>query len=267
MMLIADIVNPEFPSGRVTVVATHLEDMTTPHNRLKQLRELLDEIRDLNHPVILAGDMNTSTHDAAPISLTRAMKQRFGSGKWWAESAAPEMLSRTTPFGWIYEVSRRLIGFARTVDDPTVGSEPLFGRNPEAAFFKTLEHFRFGDGKVFDFRGDKQHSSNGRAGNLADSNERAEKGFVPTNELGRTFGPVGKFKLDWIFVRPAKLTNPHDKKQSYQFAPCFGRTLKELNQSIPERISDHNPIIVDLPLSEPPLLPNSNSGSISKPRN
>ena len=32
MMLIADIVDDELPSGRVTVVATHLEDMTTSAN-------------------------------------------------------------------------------------------------------------------------------------------------------------------------------------------------------------------------------------------
>ena len=31
-------------------------------------------------PVIVAGDMNTNTHNAAPITVTRALKQRFGSG-------------------------------------------------------------------------------------------------------------------------------------------------------------------------------------------
>ncbi|HEX8921165.1 MAG TPA: hypothetical protein VF766_06785, partial [Pyrinomonadaceae bacterium] len=54
-----------------------------------------------------------------------------------------------------------------------------------------------------------------------------------------------------IFIRPASLTEPHAVKQPYRFAPLFGRTLKELNQSIPERISDHSPITVDLPLGEP----------------
>jgi hypothetical protein len=253
MMLLADMEDPELPSGRVTVVATHLEDITTPANRRKQLNELLDQIRNINNPVILAGDMNTSTHNAGPINVTRALKQRFGSGKWWAEDAAPEVLMRTTPFGWAYDVSHRLIGFARAVDDPTVRSIPLLDRNPEAAFFTTMEKFRFTDGNAFDFRGEKERTSNGRTGNLADSNERGEKGFVPTNELGRTFGPIGKYKLDWIFVRPAKLTDPHGINQPHRFAPHFGRTLKELNKSIPGHISDHNPIIVDLPLQEPAL--------------
>jgi hypothetical protein len=100
---------------------------------------------------------------------------------------------------------------------------------------------------------ENRRTSNGRAGNLANSNERGEKGFVPTSELGRTFGPVGKYKLDWIFVSPPRLTEPHGIKQPSRFAPHFGRTLKELNDSIPGRVSDHNPILVDLPLQEPAL--------------
>jgi hypothetical protein len=185
MMLIADIVDDELPSGRITIVATHLEDMTTPAHRKKQLIELLDEIKTINHPVIVAGDMNTSTHDAAPVSVTRALKERFGSGKWWAEEGVSEVVRQATPFGWAYDVSRGLIGFARNMDDPTVRSIPLVGKNPEASFFATLENFRFADGSAFDFRGTRARSSNGRAGNLADSNERGEKGFVPTSELGR----------------------------------------------------------------------------------
>ena len=251
MMLLADIMDPEFPSGRITIVATHLEDMTTPANRRKQLAELLAQVRTINNPVIVAGDMNTSTHDAAPVSISHSLKQRFGNGRWWAEDAAPAVATRVTPFGWAYEAAHHLISFARDIDDPTVRSNPLLGKNPEAAFFKSIENFRFRDGSAFDFRGEAARSSNGRSGNLADSNERSEKGFMPTFELGRTYGPIGKYKLDWIFVRPARLSDPHGTAQSYRFAPYFGRTLKELNESVPERISDHNPITVDLPFAEP----------------
>jgi endonuclease/exonuclease/phosphatase family metal-dependent hydrolase len=251
MMLIADILDDELPSGRVTVVATHLEDMTTPANRKKQLLELLDEIKRIDHPVIVAGDMNTSTHDAAPLSVRRALKERFGSARWWTEVGVREAVVQATPFGWAYDVSRGVIGFARNVDDPTVRSIPLIGKNPEASFFTTIEKFRFADGSAFDFRGTRERSSNGHAGKLADSNERGDKGFVPTSELDRTYGPIGKYKLDWVFVRPVSLSDSHDTKQPYRFAPHLGRTLKELNQSIPERISDHCPITVDLPLGEP----------------
>src|SRR5687767_5266663 len=71
MMLQADIVDPELPDGRVTIVATHLEDRTTPKNREKQLKELLERIKDINSPVILAGDMNSSGEDSTPTSLKR----------------------------------------------------------------------------------------------------------------------------------------------------------------------------------------------------
>ena len=154
MMLMADMVDPDLPSGRVTVVATHLEDVTSPENRQKQLQEMLDKIDQMDHPVIIAGDMNTSTHDGVPISVTRAMKQRFGSGKWWAEEGATSAIKYTTPFGWAYDLTLGLVGFARKVDDPTRASIPLMGDNPEAKFFSTLEKFRFDDGSAFDFRGD-----------------------------------------------------------------------------------------------------------------
>ncbi len=75
--------------------------------------------------------------------------------------------------------------------------------------------------------------------------------IVLTFEVERTLGFIGKFKLDWIFVKPPALTSPYGEGQPYAFAPHFGRTLKELNESIEDRISDHDPLIVDLPLGEP----------------
>ena len=255
MMLMADITGPDLPSGRVTVVATHLEDVATPHMRRRQLNELLDRIDRIDHPVIVAGDMNTSTHTGVPISVMRALKQRFGSGKWWAEQGATDALKYSTPFGWAYDLSLGLVGFARKVQDPTETSIPLIGDNPEAKFFATLERFRFDDGSAFDFRGDPEHSANGRGGRLANSNERAAKGFEATEELERRFGPIGEYKLDWIFVRPAHLDKPDDEREFSAFSCYHGRTLRALNHAIPDRISDHNPITVDLPLADPPSVP------------
>ncbi len=249
MMLLADIADSDFPSGRVTVVATHLEDVTTPANRQKELQEILDRIGSIDHPVILAGDMNTSTHNGVPVSVPRALKQRFGDAKWWAEQGAAQAARYATPFGWAYSVSTGTIGLLRKVDDPTRASIPLVGDNPEAKFFSMLEKFRFADGGAFDFRGDKERSYNDRTGTLANSNERSEKGFVPTSELGKTFGLVGQYKLDWMFIHPPSLAKPKGNDDSERFAPHYGRTLKALNHSIPGRISDHNPITVDLPLS------------------
>jgi hypothetical protein len=69
---------------------------------------------------------------------------------------------------------------------------------------------------------------------------------VSTLELKGKFNV--EMKLDWIFVKPVGLTDPDDREQPYVFAPQFGRTLKALNHSLKDRISDHNPMIVDLPL-------------------
>jgi len=60
-----------------------------------------------------------------------------------------------------------------------------------------------------------------------------------------------ELKLDWIFVKPIGLTDPDDRDQPYRFAPQFGRTLKSLNYSLKDRISDHSPLIVELPLRQP----------------
>ena len=85
------------------------------------------------------------------------------------------------------------------------------------------------------------------------SNQRGDKGFITTYAVERTIGFVGRFKLDWIFVRPPSLTESYDEEQPHRFAPHFGRTLRSLNEAMKDRISDHAPIMVDLPLAEPPL--------------
>jgi hypothetical protein len=118
--------------------------------------------------------------------------------------------------------------------------------NPEEKFFSTLKNFRSADGGAFDFRGARQYSVGGSSDTLSDSNERQAKGFVSTLEL--TGKITIELKLDWIFVKPSGLTDPSDREQPYNFAPQFGRTLKGLNHSLKDRISDHNPLIVDLPL-------------------
>jgi endonuclease/exonuclease/phosphatase family metal-dependent hydrolase len=267
MMLLADISDPDSQSGKITVVATHLEDVATPGDRQKELQEILDHIQRVDHPLILTGDMNTSTHTGVPISVTRALRQRFGDAKWWAEQGAAQAARYLTPFGWAYSASVGVVGVIRKVDDPTRVSIPLVGDNPEAKFFSMLQKFRSADGSSFDFRGDKECSFNERKGTLANSNERSEKGFVPTSELGKSFGLVGQYKLDWMFILPPNLDKPKDKNGTDVLAPHYGRTLKALNHSIPQRISDHNPITVDLPLGTGLGQPTTESRSVSTDRN
>ncbi len=246
MILLADIVDARIPGGTVTIAATHLEDKTKPANRVKQLEELLDQIKDIDHPVILAGDMNTSGSDSTPTSFQREVKKRLGSKSFWVTQG----IKYATGVGFLYDLTLGAVKWQRTWSDPTVKNVKFVSENSEEKFFTTLKDFRFADGNAFDFRGAKQYSVGESEETLSDSNERAAKGFVSTLELKAKINI--QLKLDWIFVKPAELTDPSDRKQSYSFAPRFGRTLKALNYSLKDRISDHNPMIVDLPLGDAP---------------
>lgn len=249
MMLMADVVDPEIPGGRMTIVATHLETRTKPDGREEQLKELLAQVKDVSNPVVVAGDMNTSTRDATPTSIQREIKKRLGSKKFWIEKG----------LGWLtgIEIPRSILlrGYNeyRKQADPTVRNIPFVAPNPEADFFEELKDFRFTDGGAFDFRGERGRSIGDQTGPLANSNQRGDKGFVTTYEVERTIGFVGRFKLDWIFVKPPGVTEPYDEDGPHRFAPHFGRTLKSLNDAIEDRISDHSPVVVDLPLSEPTI--------------
>lgn len=248
MMLTAEIADERLPGGRMTIVATHLEDKTKPEGRRKQLEELLNRISAVEATVVVAGDMNTSTHDGTPLSIERALKNRLGSKSFWAKQALGILTGVRLPTLLLTGMNTY-----RTQADPTVRSIPLVASNPEAEFFEKLKDFRFADGNSFDFRGERERSIGGKDSPLANSNERGDKGFITTFEVERTIAFVGKFKLDWIFVKPVRLTEPYAKDAPHRFAPHFGRTLKMVNEAIKERISDHAPIMVDLPIAEPPL--------------
>jgi hypothetical protein len=136
--------------------------------------------------------------------------------------------------------------------DPTSANIPGLSPNLERGYFKTLEKYRFGDGTAFDLRGVSARSINGRSRTLSDSNQRQSRGFTPTFVSELIWGRVrvARFKLDWVFVK-ADVKDPRDKHGSSLFAPHFGRTLVDLNNCLPEPISDHSPMIVDLPFKEP----------------
>ena len=60
-------------------------------------------------------------------------------------------------------------------------------------------------------------------------------------------GLAGRFKLDWVFVKPF-ISQPRGEGMSYEFAPHFPHTMRDLNNAVPDGVSDHAPITVDLPL-------------------
>jgi endonuclease/exonuclease/phosphatase family metal-dependent hydrolase len=249
MMLLAEIADDRLPSGRVSIVATHLENRTTPSNRARQLKELLALIKEIRHPVILAGDMNTSTEDLTPTSVRREIIKRIKSKNFWLQKG----VGYATGLGVILDSAIGGVQYARTHADPTVRHIPVIAPNPGRRSFSILKDFRFADGGAFDFRGDPERATGGSGKTLANSNERGGKGFVTTYQVNRPIKFVGRYKLDWVFVKPARLTKPTGRRQSYRFAPHFGRTLRALNKGIEGDISDHSPLLVDLPLGNPPL--------------
>jgi hypothetical protein len=249
MMLTAVIADARLPGGRLTIVATHLEDKTKPEGRRKQLEELLARIKDVNTPVVVAGDMNTSTQDGTPLSAERMLKNRLGSRSFWIKQGLGILTGVKLPTLLLGGLNAY-----RKQSDPTVRSIPLVASNPEAEFFDRLKDFRFADGGVFDFRGERKRSVGGKDDPLANSNQRGDKGFITTYEVERTVAFVGKFKLDWIFVKPPALTEPYDKEGPHRFAPHFGLTLQSLNNAVTERVSDHSPMMLDLPLVEPRIV-------------
>jgi len=70
-------------------------------------------------------------------------------------------------------------------------------------------------------------------------------------------GLVGRYKLDWVFVKPF-IPRPRGEGMSYEFAPHFPLTMRDLNNAVPDGVnavpdgvSDHAPITVDLPIEAP----------------
>ena len=245
MVLIAELAVPESPTGTLTVVAPHLENKCKPECRRKQGTELLEWIRSDANPVIVAGDMNTTAADNAPMSVSKVLKDRIKDYNKWAVSALKWSTGAPT-------ILLMPVNMMRNKNDPTGFDVPLVSRKREAKLFGDLANFRFDDGHTFDFRGEVVRSAEGRGGTLSDSNQRASKGFRYTFALARTYGGlVGEYKLDWFFVK-GYATDSTKPGGSYKFAPHFAWTLQEVNNAPDVSLSDHFPITVDLPLTEPP---------------
>ncbi|MEW5820802.1 MAG: endonuclease/exonuclease/phosphatase family protein [Cyanobacteriota bacterium] len=243
MALLADIDIPGFDSS-VTLVATHLENRTEPKNRKNQMKYLLNNLYNVSNPIIIAGDFNTDVTDAEPKGNNKMNQGRFSKLLDHFKIYNIPQHFAITPLMAVPNVLRKH-------DDPTVKSLPFILPNPEKGLFSLLKKFDFKDDYHFDFRSVKGKYS-GKKGNLADSNERSSKGFVPTYKFERSLY-LGKYKLDWFFVK-AYCKSAKDKESSYKFAPHFGRTLYDLNYSFKNSFSDHAPITVDLPLEEPPAI-------------
>ena len=229
--LIAEI---ELPSKEIiTVVSTHLEDRCYPDRRFKQFEYLLSNIKNVRGPLILTGDFNTTTTDSAPTSFKKEFQKRIRDPHYLARQA----ILTAVPAGIPGVANLVSFGLSKLIQykDPAAPSIPIFLPNLERKFFTYLKDFRFADGEGFDISGDR--SFNGKGGLLASSNERDTKGFESTFKFTEPRA-VAYFKLDWFFIKP----------RGKRFRPFNGQTLQLVNHAYPGRVSDHEPIIVDLNL-------------------
>jgi len=244
--LIATIDVPDLPGEQVIIVAAHLENRTTPKGRVKQMDEILDFIKPISHPVVVAGDMNTTGVDGSVVGIKSAVLKKLNSPSFWATQG----VKYATGVGFGMDIAGIAFKTTKFQSDPTASGVPLLAANPEQGLFKELNKYRFDDQTRLDFRGDAELSVHGRQGTLGNSNERASKGFVTTFALPRTLGIVGKYRLDWIFLK-AYLKDDPKLADSYRFAPRFARTMNEANQAFDDPLSDHAAISVDLPITQP----------------
>jgi endonuclease/exonuclease/phosphatase family metal-dependent hydrolase len=246
MALIADITVPDLPTGHATIVATHLENKCPPACRRRQMQALLADVKSNANPLVIAGDLNTTSSDNTPTSVRNEIMSRVTDYQFWISQA----VSHFNPLG-VFQYALVPVRYFHGYNDPTAFHLPILWDNREQPLFKTVEKFRFADSHSFDFRGQPDRTLPSRRRTLADSNQRSAKGFAPTYAFARNYGGlVGLFKLDWIFVKPF-VDDPRRAEQSYRFAPHFPVTMRELNNSVEDRISDHPPMTVDLPLTEP----------------
>ena len=246
MTLIVELSVPESPTGAVTVVAPHLETKCKPECRRKQMAEILGWIRVEVNPVIMAGDLNTSGSDTSPTSVRKVTMNRLKDPDKWATLAIKWSTGAPT-------ILLMPVNLMRNKNDPTGFDVPLVSRKKEAKLFGDVNDFHFDDGHTFDFRGEAARSAGDKVGTLSNSNQRATKGFRYTFALAKTYGGlVGEYKLDWFFVKGYG-TDSSKPGGDYKFAPHFARTLQEMNNAPDAALSDHFPITVDIPLTEPPL--------------
>jgi hypothetical protein len=187
--------------------------------------------------------MNTTGADGSVVSIKAAVLKKINSPSFWATQG----VKYATGVGFGMDIVGIAFKTTKFQSDPTASGVPLLAANPEQGLFKELNKFRFDDQTRLDFRGDAELSVLGRQGTLGNSNERGSKGFMTTFALPRTLGVVGKYRLDWVFVK-AYLKDDPKSADSYRFAPHFARTMNEANQAFNDPLSDHAAISVDLPI-------------------
>ncbi|HXV27413.1 MAG TPA: endonuclease/exonuclease/phosphatase family protein [bacterium] len=242
-----DLEVPELPGKTLTIINIHLEIKCQPVGRQAQMNEILSYIYEIKNPVIVMGDFNMAPTDISPTTAGRIIKRTASNPTTWF-SVAVNVLS---PHALIINTSRLLSNITKNFNDPTAKNVPVVAPNPVKPFFNMMKDYRFADGGAFDFRGDPERSVGEKSKVLANANQRGTKGFVTSFRVLRPIGIVGKYRLDWVFV---KSYLKHPESGPYKFAPHFGETLEDMNYELTLPVSDHAPNVIDLPFQEPKVI-------------
>ena len=243
-----DLDVPGLPENTLTIINIHLEIKCTPKEREAQLAEILSSIKNIKHPVVIMGDFNAASDDLSATSMKRLAIRTIKNPTTWFSAAVSYLL----PQALLINTARFVGNYTKNLQDPLKPDIAVIAPNPLHALFQMIQNYRFRDGGAFDFRGDPDRSINGKRGSLANSNERGFKGFKTTWSVRRPISFIGKYRLDWVFVK-SLLKDPYDEAGPYRFAPHFGETLEELNTGLKQPISDHHPNVVDIPFKEPDI--------------
>lgn len=242
-----DLDVPGLPGNTLTVINNHLEIKARPRDREAQMAEILSYARDIPYTVVMAGDHNSAHEDLSPTSVTRVFSRTTTDPQTWL--GVSMNLIMAAPIA--VNSGRVLLNTAKNFHSPLAPHIPVILPNSTRGLFNRIEEFRFADGGRFDMRGDKERSINRSTAKLANSNEKAIKGQTPTFSVQRPIGPIGRSRLDWMFVKvpPSAQTSGNE---SYRLAPHFGETLTGMTSGLNIRLSDHSPCVLDIPLNEPP---------------
>ncbi len=235
-------------NNTLTVVNVHLEIKCLPEVRTEQIREILSYIAEIPNPVVMAGDFNASAIDISPTSVPRTVTRLVKNPETWF-NVANEVVFHIESGSLI----RNVVNFGKNLHSPRAINIPMVFPNLVRPLIDEIEDFRFADGSTFDFRGDAERSMGVWHGTLSNSNQKKFKGQVQSFKVNRPLGPIGLYRLDWMFVRSGWLGYPMDRDASYQLAPHFGETLVDFNKYLERPLSDHRPSVIDLPLKEPVL--------------
>ena len=85
-------------SGKVTIVAAHLENKCAPACRRKQMDALLAKVKGDKNPLIMAGDLNTTSKTSTPTSVRNEIMSRVTDYKFWIKQTVKSLhgIARTS---------------------------------------------------------------------------------------------------------------------------------------------------------------------------